>query len=165
MKKIKKSTALICGSFDPITKGHLDIVERASEIFDTVYLTAFINAEKEYLFSKDERLAFMKKACAHLQNVVCDYDAGMVYEYVIKNDIDCIVKGVRNESDLSYESEMARYNKEHSKRDTLFFFAKKDLYNCSSSAVREALKNGADISALLPESIVDEVEKAYESKA
>lgn len=163
--KRKESSALICGSFDPITRGHLDIVERAGEIFDKVYLVAFINAEKEYLFSTDERLSFMKKATSHVKNVICDESSGMVYEYVIKNGIDCIVKGIRNERDLSYEGEMARFNKEHSKRDTLFFFAREDLHDVSSTAVRDALKKGENVSLLLPDGIAEEVQKTYKSKS
>ena len=160
----KNTSALICGSFDPITKGHLDIIKRASLEFGRVYLTAFINPEKKYLFSTDERLSFMKMATAELQNVVCDYNTGMVYEYVIEKDIDCIVKGVRNEGDLSYEREMARFNFEHSGRETIFYYADESLTDCSSSAVREALKNGTSLAHLLPESIAEEVKRAYESK-
>jgi pantetheine-phosphate adenylyltransferase len=163
MKK-KNTSALICGSFDPITRGHLDIVKRASLEFERVYLTAFVNPEKKYLFSTDERLSFMKTATKELKNVVCDYNTGMVYEYVIEKDIDCIVKGVRNEEDLSYENEMARFNFEHSGRETIFYYADESLTDCSSSAVRDALKNGADLAPLLPEGIVEEVTRAYESK-
>jgi pantetheine-phosphate adenylyltransferase len=165
MKNDKKErSALICGSFDPITKGHLDIVERASRLFDKIYLCAFINPEKSYCFSKDERLFFMKKATAHLPNIVCDYNEGMVCEYLIKNDIDCIVKGIRNANDLEYEEKMAEYNRLHSGKDTLFFFANRSLCDCSSTLARCALKDGSSLYALVPEAICEDVKRAYEKK-
>ena len=160
----KERSALICGSFDPVTKGHLDIVERASRLFGKIYLCAFINPEKSYCFSTKERLSFMKKATSHIPNVVCDYNEGMVYEYLIKNNIDCIVKGIRNEKDLEYEKKMASFNYLHSKKETLFFFASEGLSDCSSSLVRDALKSGGSLAGLIPESILEDVQKAYRNK-
>ena len=161
MENNKKRSALICGSFDPITLGHLDIVRRASSLFDTVYVTAFINPEKSYCFSKEQRLAFMKAACADIKNVVCDFSDGMVCDYVKSKDIDCIVKGIRNEKDLSYEAEMADFNRRCSGRETLFFVSSKELESCSSTLVRSALEKGGDLSLLLPASILDEVKTAF----
>ena len=157
-----KKTALICGSFDPITLGHLDIVRRAASIFDTVYLTAFINPDKKYCFSQEERIKFMQDACADIPNVVCGFDTGMVCDYVKNNNIDCIVKGIRNEKDLSYETKMADFNREHSGRETLLLVASEALSDCSSTLVRETLKSGGDLSALLPESIISELKAAFE---
>ena len=158
-----KKTALICGSFDPITLGHLDIVRRAACLFDTIYLTAFINPDKKYCFTKEQRLSFMKSACADIPNVVCGFDTGMVCDYVKNNGIDCIVKGVRNEKDLSYEAQMADFNREHSGRDTLLLISSKELSECSSTLVRETLKSGGDLSKLLPKSIISELKAAFEA--
>ncbi len=165
MKKSKeKSSALICGSFDPITKGHLDIIKRASAVFDKIHLVAFINPSKKYLFDKEEKLLFMKAACQDLENVLCDFDEGMVCDYLKKHNIDCIVKGIRNEGDLKYEKEMAEYNKKHSERDTLFLLASDGLCSCSSTLVREALDMGLSIEDLLPANIASLVKERYEKK-
>lgn len=158
----EKSSALICGSFDPITKGHLDIIKRASALFDKIHLVAFINPSKKYLFCKEERLLFMKTACQDLENVVCDFDEGMVCDYLKRHNIDCIVKGIRNEDDLKYEKEMAEYNKKHSGRDTLFLLASDGLCSCSSTLVREALDMELSVDDLLPLSIASLVKESYE---
>lgn len=161
MESKNKKTALICGSFDPITLGHLDIVKRTSLLFDTVYLTAFINPEKKYCFTQEQRLAFMKNACADIPNVICGFDTGMVCDYVRNNNIDCIVKGIRNEKDLIYEAKMADFNREHSGRDTLLLVSSSELSECSSTLVRETLEKGGSPDSLLPESILSEVKAAF----
>ena len=162
MENKNKKSALICGSFDPITLGHLDIVKRAAALFDIVYLTAFINPDKKYCFTREQRLDFMKTACADIPNVICGFDTGMVCDYVKHNNIDCIVKGIRNEKDFLYEAKMADYNREHSGRETLLLVCSEHLSECSSTLVRDALKNGADLSELIPESISDAVKTAFE---
>ena len=161
MKDRNKRSALICGSFDPITLGHLDIIRRASALFDTIYLTGFINPEKKYCFTVEQRLAFMKAACADIPNVVCDFNCGMVCDYVRNNNIDCIVKGIRNERDLAYEAEMADFNREHIGRDTLLLISSKEFSECSSTLAREALKSGNDLSSLLPENIIANIKTAF----
>ena len=164
MENNKKRAALICGSFDPITLGHLDIIRRASSLFDTVYVTAFVNPEKSYCFSEEQRLSFMKTACADIQNVICDSNSGMVCDYVKSKGIDCIVKGIRNEKDLAYEAEMADFNRRCSGRETLFFVSSKELENCSSTLVRSSLENGDDLTPLLPASILSKVKTAFRRK-
>ena len=161
MENKNKKTALICGSFDPITLGHLDIVRRAASLFDTIYLTAFINPEKKYCFTKEQRLGFMTSACADIPNVLCGFDSGMVCDYVRNNNIDCIVKGIRNENDLAYEAKMADFNREQSGRETLLLVSSSELSKCSSTLVRETLEKGGDLTALLPESILSEVKAAF----
>ena len=106
--------ALITGSFDPITVGHLNLIERASKIFDEVFVVAFINPQKSYRFDTETRLELMRAATKHIKNARCDFSSGMVFEYVKENGIDCIVKGARNGADFEYEAQMAIFNLEKS---------------------------------------------------
>ena len=148
--------ALITGSFDPVTRGHIDLVERACRLFDEVHFIAFVNPEKNYLFPTEKRVELMEIATAHLPFVICGYDGGMVFEYVKRHNIDCIIKGARTGEDFEYEAKMAEFNREKSGVDTLILPANPDLVTCSSTEVRRLLAEGKPLSHLLPE----EVEKA-----
>ena len=145
--------ALITGSFDPVTRGHVDIVERACALFDEVHFIAFINPDKKYMFDTETRVEMMKKATAHLPSVICGSDGGMVYEYVKRNGIDCIVKGARCGADFEYEAKMAEYNREHGGVDTLILCASPELCECSSTEVRRRLTKGESADELLPEGV------------
>ena len=152
--------ALITGSFDPITVGHLDIIERTSRIFDEVFVVAFINPQKSYRFDEKTRLELMRAATAHIENVRCDFSSGMVFEYVKENGIDCIVKGARNGTDFEYEAQMALFNLEKSGAETLILPASPALCDCSSTKVRSYLDRGMSVDELLP----DEVARLIEEK-
>lgn len=143
-------TALVTGSFDPVTLGHVDLVERASGLFDRVLAISFVNPDKHYCFTEDERVAFMADAFGHLPNVEVGHYSGMVYELVRERQVCAIVRGVRSNQDLDYEIEMAAFNRLHTGGcETIFLPAKKGLEGLSSSAVKRRQAAGEDITKLV----------------
>ena len=135
--------ALITGSFDPITTGHLDIITRAAAIFDAVFVVAFENAGKKCMFSPEKRLALMARACSGIKNVVTDYYDGYVVDYMKIHGIDIIVRGIRNSDDAVYELMMAQNNKKlFEKAETVFLPASEGFEDISSTSVREAVLRG-----------------------
>lgn len=133
--------AVFTGSFDPITIGHYDIINRIAIIFDKVYIAVTTNSEKNYMFDGNQRYEMVKKACVNLANVeVIDYN-GLIAE-LAKNKQAIIVKGVRNSVDFAYEYEMANINREISSVDTFLLPAKPEFSYISSTFVREMIKYG-----------------------
>lgn len=151
-KKEKKSiTALVPGSFDPITIGHVFLIDHAAKKYGKVYVTIFINDGKTYEFSEAERLEMLESVCADKANVTVESDHGMLYEYARKKGVTVSVRGYRNESDLSYEKEMAAFNKRAlPSLDTEILPCPPELSSVRSTAVREALSEQKDISAMVP---------------
>jgi len=151
---------LVCGSFDPVTLGHLDMISRAAKVFDHVTVGVFINAEKEYTFSLDVRVDMIREACldAGLTNVTVDSSSGYVAHYVRDNGIDVIVKGVRNASDLEYEQMIDRANKRiWSGAESVFLCAEPRYSHISSTLVRETIESGGDISGLVPAAVAKRI--------
>lgn len=148
-------TAIVPGSFDPVSRGHIDLIERAAKIFDRVYAACLINENKTYLFTDKQRENMLKAAVGHLDNVVVESFNGWMYEYVLLKNADAIVKGVRNERDLEYEKEHASFNKEHSGVDTLLLISEPQYAEVSSTKIRQMLENGEDLSGF----VCKEVEK------
>ena len=147
--------ALICGSFDPVTNGHLDIIKRTAALFDSVTVGIFVNSAKKYYFSVDERRRMLTEATDEMKNVTVDTSEGYVATYVKENGIDVIVKGVRNSVDFEYEANMARINKQlYPGAETLFLTASPEVTELSSTLVREAFESGNDISPYVPESVL-----------
>ena len=150
--------ALICGSFDPVTLGHMNIVQRAAKLFDEVTVGIFVNASKHYTFSESVRAEMISAACAELglENVRVDVCSGLVASYVRENGIDVIVKGVRNTVDFEYEKNMAEVNKLiYDGAETLLLVADERYGAISSSLVREMMSHGVDVSALLPGAVME----------
>ena len=142
--------AVVPGSFDPVTLGHVDIIRRAAVLFDKVVVAAMINADKRYHFTAEERIAFLKDAVADLPNVTVDYSDEMLYAYVTRLGACAIVKGIRNGKDSEYEMWMAEYNREHAPAcDTLLLPADKSLTEVSSTAIKKMAEEGQDITALV----------------
>ena len=143
---------LIPGSFDPITLGHVNIIERAAAKFDTVYVAVMNNdsakhdktlSSKTYTFDMSERLKMVELSVAHIENVKVISFEGMLIDLFDEIDADVIVKGIRNAADLEYEMIHAKWNKEHNPRvETLFMTADKSLCSISSTLVREYIRNG-----------------------
>ena len=106
------SLAIVPGSFDPITVGHVDVIERASKIFDTVVVMVMVNKEKQYMFTIDQRTQLAKLSCAHLENVKVLSSEGMLVDAVNELGASVIVKGVRTIKDFKYEQVQAYWNKE-----------------------------------------------------
>lgn len=146
-------TALVAGSFDPITRGHVNVIERACAMFDKVYVTVFVNAQKKPRFETHDRLSMIKAACEHLSNVTVDSSDGMLADYCKTKDICAVVKGVRNFTDFEYEERMARFNRERNPSlDTILLCAEDGLENISSSALYDLIRSNGDYEKLVPQS-------------
>jgi len=158
--------AICPGSFDPITNGHLDVIERASHLFDKVVVAVLVNSSKGSLFTVDERIALAKDCVKHLSNVKVDSWSGLLVDYCRENDIDAIVKGLRAVSDFDYELQMAQINLQLKGVDTLLMAAKPAYSFLSSSLVREIARYGGDVSSLVPAGVLIElVKKAKDSSS
>ena len=157
-----KTVAIIPGSFDPITYGHIDIVKRAAELYDIIYFAVMINSEKQYLFSIEERERIAKLALRDIQNVSVISSTGMLWKLAKELNADAIVKGYRNQTDYAYELEMAKFNEEHyPKAKTVLLKANSELEGLSSTSVREMLSNNESIEGLMPESAAELVYSFY----
>lgn len=147
------SSAVCPGSFDPVTNGHLDVIDRASALFDEVVIAVMINKSKKSLFTVDERIEMLTESTAHLPNVRVDSWHGLLVHYATANGLTVIVKGLRAVSDFDYELQMAQMNQRLSGVDTTFI-ATNPLYSfLSSSLVKEVATYGGDVSHLLPEKV------------
>ena len=154
------TTAICPGSFDPITLGHLDIIRRASRIFDTVVVCIMVNAAKSrHMFSDEERAEMVRLAVADLPNVRVDVWDGLLTSYAQKCENPVIVKGLRAASDFEYELQMNNVNKNlFPELETMFLTADSRYTFLSSSIVRELAGYGADISSLVPPEIIEKIE-------
>ena len=155
---MKMSKAIITGSYDPITLGHLDIIERASKIFDEVTVLISKNAAKESFLCSKSRAILAADAVRHLGNVKVDICDGLVTAYAAKNGVDVIVRGVRNTADFEYENIMSFANMRLSQNlyskpcETVLMPAAKEYSDISSSLVRLMIKEGCDVKELVPNS-------------
>ena len=149
------SSAILPGSYDPVTVGHLAVIREAASRFDEVYVVVFINPEKRYTFSLDERVKMLMLATDEFDNVLVSYSDGLVIDYMRDHEIEKIFKGYRNEVDLEYEKRMAEWNLEHGGYETELWKCPDDIACVSSTAVREMLKSGEGADALLPECVYE----------
>lgn len=152
MEKQKK-TVILPGSYDPVTLGHLDVIRRAAEIYERVYAVIFVNPEKKYHFSLDDRMRMLMLACEDYENVLVSESCGLVIDYMREHDIDKIIKGYRNEQDLAYEKIQAEWNYKHSGYETELWLADEKFSAISSTLVRERIENGESLADLVPESV------------
>jgi pantetheine-phosphate adenylyltransferase len=148
------AVALIPGSFDPVTYGHLDIIERTAQHFDQVIVAAISNPQKAHsLFDLDERETMLHEVTAHLANVRFSYFKGLLVDFARANGVTAIVKGLRAVSDFDYELQMAQMNFKLSGIDTLFMPTSPEYSFLSSSLVREVARFGGDVSSMVPEAV------------
>jgi len=145
---------ILPGSYDPVTLGHLDIIRRAAEIYDEVYVVAFINPAKEYTFSVEERIKMLILATDDIDNVIVSYSDGMVIDYMREHEIDLIVKGYRNDEDLEYEKKQAEYNLLHGGYETELWLSDEKYRHVSSTAVRELIQKKEALADFLPEKVI-----------
>lgn len=147
---------VVCpGSFDPITNGHLDIIARASKLYDVVHVAVMINESKQGLFTIDERIALIEEVTAEFGNVQVESFHGLLVDFCKQRDIPAIVKGLRAVSDFDYELQMAQMNHGLSGVETLFVPTNPTYSFLSSSLVKEVAKYGGDVSHLLPPKVLD----------
>ena len=143
--------AVCPGSFDPVTLGHLDIVGRASKIYDEVTVAVLVNKKKSSLFTVDERMTLLREVTAGYGNVVVDSFHGLLVDYCRAKDIPVVVKGLRAISDFDYELQMAQMNLSLAGVETMFMTTNPQYSFLSSSLVKEVATYGGDVSHLVPE--------------
>ena len=150
---------LFTGSFDPMTNGHLDLIERASKLFDKLYVGIFYNPHKNGFLSIESRLKTVEKAVAHLENVqvIASHDE-LVVDVARKLGVHVLVRGLRNVADLQYEASFDFYNHQLAGEiETVYLHSRPEHVYISSSAVRELLKFDQDISKYLPNAVLEEL--------
>ncbi len=160
-----KHTNTICavtGSFDPITLGHIDIIEKALNDYDKVVVVIAQNEEKPSFFKFEDRKKIVDEAIKDFDNAICEVCEGYVYPFLNERKINIIARGYRTEKDLAYEKDMAKYNKDHGNLDTVFYEAKSKDCDISSTKVRQALENNLTIKGLVPKNIEKIIKKLYE---
>ena len=146
------------GSFDPISNGHLDIIKRAAKLFDEVHVVVSYNMFKKSAFTKDERIELIKLATSSLTNVIVKAYDGLVVNYCKENQINIIIRGMRNYSDYENEFQLFQYNKDiNPSVETVILLPSSKNQFISSSAIKELVSFGLDISKYVPKAIVDKV--------
>ena len=143
-------TALCPGTFDPVTNGHLDIIERAGQHFDSVVVAVLDNPAKEPMFRVEERVSMLKKATAGLRNVEVASFSGLLVEFAKERGSPVIVKGLRAVTDFEYEIQMAQMNRRLADVETFFMTTAPNWSYLSSSLVKEVARHGGDVSGLVP---------------
>jgi pantetheine-phosphate adenylyltransferase len=144
-------TAIYPGSFDPLTNGHLDVLERASKLFDRVIVAIASNESKNPLFTMEERLALMKPAIASIKNARADIFEGLLVEYAARQKAGAIVRGLRAVSDFEFEFQMALMNRKLDESiETIFMMPKETYTFISSRIVKEIARLGGDVSPFVP---------------
>jgi len=161
------ATALCPGSFDPVTLGHLDIIERTARHFDDVIVAVIRNPQKtKSLFSLEERQQMLKEATAHLPNIRIEFFKGLLVDFARDHGANAIVKGLRAVSDFDYELQMAQMNQRLSGIDTFFISTSPQHSFLSSSLVREVARFGGDVSGMVPPKVAKRLtERWAERKA
>ena len=155
--------AIMTGSFDPITKGHLEIIKKASQFFDEFYVVALLNSEKEYILSLDEKKELMSLATADMENIIVDAYDGLTADYMHQHGIDKIIRGIRSKDDEEYEKKLAEIMKSYdSNFETIFIRSHGSFKKISSTLVKEMLKNGENISDLVPENTYEKLIEFYQ---
>ena len=154
--------AIYPGSFDPVTKGHLDILKNAAGIFDKVIIAVAHNGEKKGFLTVDERIKLIKDSIPDLKNVVVDSFEGLTIEYAQKHGADILIRGLRAVSDFEYEMQLSQTNSALCDKVKTVFLTTKPKYNfISSSTIKEILANGGDISKFVPEPVYNYLTKRY----
>ena len=159
MNEKNPTVALIPGSFDPITYGHIELVKYALQFYDRVYVAVMINPSKKYLFSMEERVAIAKGALCDFSRVEVISSGGMLWKLAEDLNATGIVKGYRNEKDLAYEKEMASFNLSHNPNaPTELIPSPKERETLSSTVVRERIQNRLSLEGYLPQSAIIVIE-------
>lgn len=149
---------VVCpGSFDPVTNGHLDIIGRASALYDEVVVAILINITKKTLFTIDERVGLLEEVTRDLGNVRVESFHGLTVDFCTARGINAVVRGLRAVSDFEYEMQMAQMNYRLSKVETLFIATNPEYSFLSSSIIKDVCQYGGDVSGLVPEPVLGEL--------
>ena len=154
--KEKERIALVPGSFDPITNGHVSVIERAAELYDKVIVAVMINSSKEYMFTLDERKRIAESCFEGRSNISVISSDGWLWQLANQLDACAIVKGYRNQTDFEYEQEMAKFNDAHCPdAKTVLLKSEDALVDLSSTEVRRKILQGDDLKGLLPQAAIE----------
>ncbi|WP_022773980.1 pantetheine-phosphate adenylyltransferase [Butyrivibrio sp. AE2015] len=155
--------AVYPGSFDPVTYGHLDIIKRASQMFDKVIVAVMCNSAKTPLFTLDERVKMIRESVSDLNNVYVESFSGLLIDYCKKENIHIVIRGLRAITDFEYELQIAQTNKElsHNEVDTVFLTTSLQYSYLSSSVVKEVASYNGDITPCVPDFVADTLYKKY----
>ncbi len=152
------NVAIVPGSFDPITNGHLDIIKRTSELFDVVYVSILSNSSKNPWFSVEERISLIQRTTKNIPNVKVEGFTGLLVDYARERNAKFIVKGLRAVSDFEYEFQMSLTNKQLAPEIETFFITTNAKYAyLSSSIVKEVAKYGGDLTEMVPLEIIQDI--------
>lgn len=143
------------GSFDPVTNGHLDVVERAARLFDEVVVAVLVNPTKAGLFTVEERQEMLRLVTKEIPGIRVASFQGLLVDFCRDENIAVVVKGLRAVTDFDYELQMAQMNQRLTGLDTVFVATKPDYSYLSSSLIKEVAKYGGDVSGLVPELVLD----------
>ena len=156
-------SVILPGSYDPVTVGHVDIIRRAAEKYGEVYAVVFINPDKEYTFSLEDRVAMLMLATEDIEGCMVSYSTGFVVDYMRDHGIEKIVKGYRNDTDYAYEMKQAEFNMSYGGYETELKKCDPALDGISSTLARERLANGESTEGILPGAVADYI--SYISRA
>ena len=146
------------GSFDPVTNGHLDIIERSAKLFDKLIVAVLINSNKTPLFSVEKRLEFLRESCKEFKNVEIESFEGLLIEFMKEKNANVIVKGLRAVSDFEYEFQMALMNRKlNPEIETVFMMTSNKYSYLSSSLIKEVARFGGCVKGLIPEIVEKEL--------
>ncbi len=153
--------AVIPGSFDPMTTGHVSLISRAASVFEEVTVLVCINFDKSYMFTPEQRLEIAQASLSHLENVRVELYTGWLYEYLEGCKPCVLVKGIRNEKDLAYEKNMAEFNFSKCGVETVFFASEASESDTSSTKVRALLCDGSASGECIPQNAQKMIQKFY----
>lgn len=162
---MKRKIAIVPGSFDPITYGHIDIIKRSAQLFDEVIVAILVNPDKKYLFTLEEREEMINESIKDLKNVKVDSFSGLLVNYAKKVDSTVIVRGLRAVSDFEYEMQLTFMNKALDDNiETFYMMANKQYSFISSSIVKGVSGFGADLSKFVPKHVEERLEKKVKER-
>jgi len=154
--------AVVPGSFDPITNGHLDIIRRAADVFDVVYVAVMNNSSKQPLFDVDERMALIREVVKDMPHVRVESSSGLLIHYAKSKNANVIVRGLRAVSDFEYEMQITSMNRYLDEQiETFFIMTKNQNSFLSSSIVKEVAQYGGDIAKLVPPVVADALDEKF----
>jgi pantetheine-phosphate adenylyltransferase len=161
-----EKVAIYPGSFDPVTYGHLDIIKRATQIFDTIYVAVATNTHKKPLFTSKERVEMLKEATREMEGIVVEPFSGLVVDYAKEKKSKVLIRGLRVVSDFDYELQMAMTNRRLDDHiETLFLMPSEGFTFLSSSLIKEATALGADLSSFVPDFVARKIQEKLGPKA
>lgn len=156
--------AIYPGTFDPITNGHIDVIERASKMFDKIIVVIAINSKKVNLFTEEERLMMVQNSLTHLSNVEIEFHNGLIAEYAKRIGANVLVRGIRSVTDFEYELQIAMMNRKMEPELQTIFFTPHEKYTyLNSSIIRELARYRRDVSEFVPSIVQQKLYEKYDS--